>query len=752
MIDLDILRHHGVTNEELRACLTADPNTTTKGKEEEELLKHRVKVRRRLERMFESRTSEAVAFSLRNYHLYSAVDMAWDSTPINKATVPLVLYAQKRISAQQCLRSLTKDARLDNKEIERKYARRSRTNEQMVVKSPRLSEVNVNLIRSLVSRRAAAQSNRFSNLWPFFKYEPRGTSPAAKLRSELVSQRMDVMADQLGYRDLQSQIIRDLFLYSRAVIFPNGAWQRDVKWEKGPTGDAGDPQAVVEREGVPWTLPHPSRTFYDINHPMRTLNTDSGCTYCGYWDVVRYGDLLSDPMIFNKSCISYSVRIGNWLKEHGAYFNQYWNDIISPTDVRYANLTTVNERVSNVGLYNAEMEDSSCFLTDYYFKAVPRDIGIGAYPYPVWFHVKLANFRTCVFAEILPSRPAAVFSYNESDNRLVNLSMAMELMPLQDQLNNLTVQLLEASKRDLFTVAVLNVDIFPTTEEGQKARTEFENMMKSEHFYSDPLIISASFQKLRQLNIEPSADNIFKIVRSSDNSSALNQILNAINQVWMAAERMVVLSPQEQGQVSPREITATEVQIVATTTEAVYNFISDAIDSGRAAWKQICYETLISMSDEEIELPLVHKYPRSVVEAAEFDIVENSGQQFVFGDVVDRYTVRSPVGNLATEMVFTARDGAERSSDTQAGKVLSELYARFLSTPIAQQVNMEKHIEIMAEIFRLSGSSIDMSLDSLVEPQAGGMGPPNLGGGPVPGNVVSPPVATGGGLAGAPSI
>jgi hypothetical protein len=137
-----------------------------------------------------------------------------------------------------------------------------------------------------------------------------------------------------------------------------------------------------------------------------------------------------------------------------------------------------------------------------------------------------------------------------------------------------------------------------------------------------------------------------------------------------------------------------------------------------------------------------------VVEEADFDVVNSSGMQFVYGDAADRYTVRGPVGKLATELVFTARDGAERSSDSQSAQVLAQLYSQLLGSPIAQQIGMEKHIEILAEIFRLSGSSIDMSMDALTSPQ----GAASAAAGPSPLNVVAPPVATGAGLAAAPNI
>ena len=96
----------------------------------------------------------------------------------------------------------------------------------------RLYEVSVNLIRSYITRRVAAQVSRFSNFYPYFKYEPRGTDSVSKLRAEVLSQRVEIMAEQFEYRHTFSQVIRNMFMYGHSVIFPMESWTRDVQWRE----------------------------------------------------------------------------------------------------------------------------------------------------------------------------------------------------------------------------------------------------------------------------------------------------------------------------------------------------------------------------------------------------------------------------------------------------------------------------------------------------------------------------------------
>ena len=139
-----------------------------------------------------------------------AVDLAWDSQTINKTTIPLLLYAQGKISMSQCGEKLSGLNCADD------FCERDSAGEVKNINLMRLYETSMNLIRSYVTRRVAAQVARFNNLYPYFKYEARSTALPAKLRGDALSQRIEIMVDQFGMRHNFSQYIRDLFMYGHS--------------------------------------------------------------------------------------------------------------------------------------------------------------------------------------------------------------------------------------------------------------------------------------------------------------------------------------------------------------------------------------------------------------------------------------------------------------------------------------------------------------------------------------------------------
>lgn len=706
MVDLDILKQAGTTNERLREILTAvKPDKPAKiPKEKKAKIARDVKYREKIEKLINSRLHEHIVFTLRNHHIYSAVDLAWDSAPVTKQTIPLIMYAQKRLSLDSCVTELSK------LKVSDRFVRKSESGKPEHIDLPKFFETNVNLVRSLITRRLSAQANKYNNLYPFFKYDSRSTTPTARLKGDVLSQRMDIMADQYDYRHFQTQCIRDMMLYGHSIAFPRASWEREVQWQKKNLseefqGDELEKEARVIKEGLSWVNPHPSRVFWDINHPLNSLNSDSGSEYVGYWEVLKYKDVAHNPAFFNRSSVSYTDFTTGLFGSNNAYWSQYYSTISAPPALN--DLTSFNDRRNQIGVYNSEYDDSSIFVTEFYWKIAPKEYGIGDYPYPVWVHFKVASENTIIFAEIMPSSPAAVYSFNENDNRLVNISIAHELMGFQDQLTNLFSQLLETAKADLFAVAVLNSDIFPDDAEGQKLAEEFRATMKGENFYATTHVLETSFSRLRELGIDTNADNVFKVVRSSPNSN-IQTIFNAIVQVMSMAERLLALSPQEQGQPSPRETSATEVQVIANTTESVYGFISDAIDEGRAATKRICYESLIACGSNQIYLPVLNRYPATVVEAAGFSVAEA-------GDMFDpqlerRYTVIGEKHKLIHDYVFNSRDGSERSSNIAAANILTQMLPMLQSPQMLQALTKEKYYEILNAIFHNSGAGVDLNL------------------------------------------
>jgi hypothetical protein len=713
-LNYKLLEKFGTHEERLKEIFTAAPERLPSDAPEDlkKSVKEDYRVRQKIEELIQNRIDEAILQTLNTSHLYAAVDLAWDSSTITRRTIPLVLYAQKRIDMEKCVTQL-KDLKCADQ-----FVRLDERGKPKSLDLPKFTEVNINLLRSIISRRVAAQSARFTNLYPFFKFEPRGTSEADKLRADILSQRIDIMADQYGYRSVQVQWIRDMLLYPYVVAFPAAKWDREIEWYDENEDKAEEfqdaeskPKSRVKREGVPLITPHPSRVFYDIAHPIHSINSDSGCEWFGFWDIFRYSQILDNPTYYNRQDITYSPDASSWFQSYSSYFSQYYTKISPP--VNQESIASQNDRKSQMDRYTSQMRDSSVYVTHLYWKIRPNEWRMGDYPHPVWLHLVIANSKNVIAAEIMPDCPGFVFSFNTSQQRLVNLSMAHELLPFQDQLSNLFSQLLECAKRDLFGIAMLNLDAFPVENEtAKKALDSFREAMRNENFFAQTSILEVSVTKMRELGVD--LDSVFKIIRQPPNTN-LNTIINSIGQTIMMAERVMALSPQEQGQQSPRETSATEVQIIAGTTENIYQFISDAVDEGRSAVKRYLYNALISLGTEDIYLPVVNRYRRDVAEKAGFKIADDESAGMMPGPNPVQFSVIGTKKNLVAEYIFNSRDGAERASNIQGAQTLTQMLGVLMQPAVLSMLTKEKLADIINTIIRQSGAGVDV----IVEPPPG---------------------------------
>lgn len=727
MTDLSILKRMGSTNERMREIFTSQPKSVgeqrvketaeQKASREKREIKQRndVAYKQNIEKRIRTRVDEGVMNSLKNYQFYAAADLAWDSSPVNKVTMPLILYAQGKVtleSAVKTLRTLPNGESYINKDSEGK---------PVSVDMPRFFECNINIIRSFITRRVAAQSNIFSPLYPFYKYEARTTGLVGKCRADVLSQRIEIMTDDYGYRQHDVQVLRDAFLYAHSLDFIESVWdvqrqfaQKEVAPELAsskPPGDNSDLTAEIMKEGVSFYNPHPSRVFWDNAYPMSSINTDTGAEFIGHWDVKRFRDIFNNTSYYNTQSIGWSTRfwgVGGIYLNYKAYFDNYCNQITPPCFPQGTQLDPAgqNERVTNIGLYSMALEDTSILVTTYFEKLIPRDNGIGDYPYPVWVRFIVASDATIIYAEFLPSTPAVYLGINENDSKQINVGVAHELMAYQDQLTNLFTEMLLIVQGELLKAVGINIDVL------EKPQIEaIRKQLQGDNWSATPIVYEFSLKKLEDLKIAPD-----KVVTVSETrmGQSLTTIFEAIAKLVMMAEKLMAMSPAEQGQPAPREISATEVNAITSTTTAVYSFISTAVNDYRSAKKRLLYESLVCCAEGQIKVPVMDRYTKKTIEAAGFKAVDAEAEGFSqdIQNGLNRHTVIGTRRKLVHDYIFSSRDGTERAVNTQAANSLVQLLGILLNNPtLTTALGKEKLYEIVNEIFRLSGAGIDLNLE-----------------------------------------
>ena len=700
MSKIKVLKKAGCTNARLKEIFTAEtPTEEEKQNLTEEELDRRekdVEIRENIEFRIDSRVNDGIERSCKHSRFYQSVDLAWDSTPVQDETVPLLLYAQGKIDKTSAVEDLK------NLSCAEQYCDYDEKGEIKDINLPKLYEVSVSIVRSYVTRRVMAQASRFTNLWPYFKYDSRYTRPQDKLYADAVSQRVEIMADQFGYRRLFSdQVIRDMFLYGHSVLFPIEAWTENRDWviKDQPSVFADSDAEMVDESvggGIEFTKPHPTRVFWDSSKPLAQINSDTGPDYIGYWDVVPFRELKSNSHYFNRDHISYSSSLASLSSAYQRFFDYYFD----PTILKFPevdNLFDTNDRKRSAGYYSADMEDQSVYLTQYFEKINPQEEGIGDYPYETWVRYVVASDNTVVGAEWLPSIPACYGGVNENDERMINASMAHELMPFQDQLTNIFSQMLLNMKNGLMQLWFVNEDVLD-----DDMKEYIKHTLSSDQYYVNPKAVFYSGVKLQDLGLTPeSAVNIVQ----ANIQEKVRDALVSISQVLNLVERLLIFSPQELGQAAPREISASEVVEISNTTNSIYSYISDGIDHQREAIKKLIYESMISFEDSEFELPTLYRYSKDVVSKAGFGVNDEEDD----GNV--RRTIKGSWEGKPHALIFSTRDGAERVNNTQAAQTLTQLVQSLGQIPgVIEGMGKEKLYEVINEIFRLSGST-DVSLE-----------------------------------------
>ncbi len=732
MVDPKVLAKFNCTPERLRQIFTAQsvgagaaPADVTDAPgmpDEKPKKKTDGEIRAIFEARIRSRLLDGIQNNFQSSRPYQAVDLAWDSPPIQKETLPLMMYAMGKIQVGGLLECLTRDCGADTAA---KFFKKDPVSNKIGLNIPQFTEMNIDLMRSYITRRLAAMDGLWSNLWPLWKYDARGADSSALLRADVLTQRVDIISDSYNYRHFGSQCRRDMLLYGRSVAFARTAWDRQIRWKFKPTntGAPGDEvESEVSREGVNFINPHPSRIFSDLSAPLANLNTDTGPRWVGYWDVTRYGNLKDDEhAYYNLDHIFISSAWFALANQYADFLAYYFDPcvLLWPDPTSFSPGLS-NDRSAHVGLYTAIWKDRGVLITQYYEKINPKTEGIGDYDADVWVRLVVAGDYTVIGAEFMPSIPAAVGQINWNDMRLANQSMGMALLGYQDQASNIMTAMLKQLKISLVMLMLIDKDSIE-----EPIRNRLLNNAAGNEWFVDPQLLVYSATKLRDLGIQNPKD-AFQIIQTNMTNVFQNG-LSALGQLIQLADRLLVLSPNELGQPNQREVSAREVQEISTSVQSVYSFINQGPREQTAAMKKLVFESLICCGTERIRVPIEGRYTLKVIRAAGFD----PGEDFKNKDDVQVVPTKSPIlgslKNLDYEYYFDSRDGSERVVNTQSAQVLMQLQQSLLQSPLAKALGPEAFADLTNLIIRMSGAPTNFQVELPVGVDQSGFGEQEAG-------------------------
>lgn len=685
MVDLNLLRERGVSSEAWKPLFEAEKKDPALDK---------------LIKRIRSRVQDGIGFNMQHWRLYYGIDEAWDA-PLRALTPTLTraLAARGPVEAEavdsvlQIAKAL-KMSHLIREETDPKTGKKLHT-----MPLPTFFEVVFSLVRAYVVIRWAKLLND-RNLDPFFKYTPVKSTPLNRVRCDIVTDRVEVVSTQYGYLEYLKQAILRSLLYGWCLMFVQEEWHTEYHWS-ADGGEGGDAKKKVVKEGLRYHLPHPSRTYYDLAHPLSSLNTDTGVEFMGYWRVVRYKDVRENPTFWNLERIGISTK--DWVREYPAYFSTAYLGGCTMTFPQ-----TWAEQNANMREYNwyvSDLDDTAITLTEHFEKIIPSDCGLGDYDCPIWVRFVVASDNSVLYAAPLPGPGAVFFGSDNDEGRAINSSLALEIIPFQDQIGNLFTQALLSAKQNLTNLSLLNSDII-----GEEEVKKLENI--GERLWRKINFVRYSGRKMRaEKNDVREAVSSIKFPQAD-----VASLVNCVDRMIGMLERVIQTSAQEVGSYASHEQSAEEIRLSRASTSGRVQFAGVAIDRGCDAWKRQVYNYLMAYGEEEVYAQIPANIPLTTEKLNELGFTVEEHAENMAG----KHLIKTKKSALQSEYFVSTREFGDRPQNADMANAMAQFLGSVFSNPILMQsIGPEQAIHLMNQVLETMGLPRDFKLNFMTAAQGG---------------------------------
>lgn len=695
MVDLQILEKHGLTVDLLKSKFVA----ATEKKDPEDKTVAVINLIR-------SRIDEGIRKSLREARHWWALDQAFDA-PFYAISPTLVKWLLSGKLDTEGVMRISKEWGLTH------LIREERNAKNEVVKTidiPAFFEISVPVAKAYTIIRTAVIFNQ-RNIYPFFKFDPARLTAKNKARCEIITDRVQAMSSQYGYPAISRQSILAKNIYGTSLMFPAEAWHCEKQIHEGEKEGEKEKEVIV-REGLRYNLPHMSRVFWDLNYRLSTFNTDTGCTYGGYWQVNRYGDVKDNPLYWNLDKLTYGT---DWMTSNPTFFSTVYPCIIKFPTARTqqtsqpsgGNTQTPStgagamDREAAAGFYAADEEDKAITFTQLFMKLVPEKYGWGDYPHPVWFRFVVANESTVIYAEPLAYSPIIYRGYDAHEEREINSSIMLECLPFQDHIGNLLSQQLLTIKQNLLAAVFFNEDAV-----GKGASDRIQNLGKKWYMEVNFIPYSARMATFSGKDIK---EAFFPV-----NFPRLDttQILAGIRSMLDMMERILVMSSQEIGSAAAHEQTAEETRVIASSTSQRLNFTSSYDDDADLAWKKQLYDALMAYGDDEVYAQVETTEggnTKKVLEELGFTVDEEGDM-----NANTKTSVKGKKTALAYESFASTRDASDRINNIQLANAMIQLLQVVFSNPaIFAAIGPAQAVKLINQVAGVSGFYKEFKLETI---------------------------------------
>lgn len=673
MVDIEILTERGVTTDRLKQIFTAK-----KGKDFD--------IAEKIRKRAQQRCDTGRMWNFTNYRYWYACDLAWD-VPFKQTTYTLVKGLVDRSMSDKDILSVLQGADVSDmitvidksgKTITGKYD--PQDVKEVKVNAPTFFQILIPLAKAYTTIRTAAIVNSYRQV-PLFSYEASKSTKQNRLKSDVITDRVELMSTQYGYYDVLKQAVLQMLHYSQAVLFPSEEWDWNAQLVREK--DGAKPVEKVVKEGVRFNIPHPSRVFLDAAYRPSTINSDTGVMYGGYWYITRFAEVKNNADYWNTERITEGKDL---IESNPGFFNTVYNSCALKFNVPVDN--DKNDREGKVAYYTSDFPDRAVTLTNYFEKLNPKKEGIGDYDYDVWFRYVLASDDTVIYAAPLPYCPMVYFGYDALETRSQNASMTLEVLPFQDHIANLFSQYLLTVKQNL-----ANVTFFDTNQVKKEVIDDIRNLGQKTYVAHNFAPMDMRANRMGQNNVGE-AFQTFNFPQKDTSG-----LLAGVQQILGVLERILVISPQELAQTASHELTAEEVKNMNMARSTRYEFTAGAVDRGVYAWKVLLYQAMMAYAEPDLFARLPLPIDEAELKKLGFQIEDKHG---------DSALVTGDKSSIMIESFASTRDGDLRADNQAAAQSMVQMLNIMASNPaLFEAIGVPQTVDLLNNIMQVSGMPRD---------------------------------------------
>lgn len=677
MLSKKTIKKYGLDTKSLKAVFTAEKPKP----------KHK-----KLIELIANRQREGKLRNLGDAKTWAAVDLAYDAPLTNSQSAILRSILEKGGDEKSILASLRNWGL--NPECLFCKGDSVKDADVWIPNYPMLYNVTIPLVRAYLTIRLANIFNE-RNVTPLFDYQPSKYNAENRVLCEILTSIVESIATNYGYPPTLRKWIFNALMYSVSIKFPVESW--DIQKQEDGNG-----VEYVEKQGIRYIVPHVSNVYYDFNYPLHTLNTGTGCSYAGYWTVIRYGEVADNPIYWNRDEIPFGE---NWL-DGNATWATYFREI-SPCTLdfpvaRSAKKETDREKIA-AQTYARGDYDSAFFIGYLFMEIVPADWDIGdgknQYENRVWMKFTVGADDVIMFAETFGySPPPQYIGYDADDGRGRNCSLAQEIQPSQEMASNILCQHLSTIKRNLTNIQLYN------TQAIDKEQIRRMNLRSQSQFQQLNFL---GFDGLQMEKAGVDMANIFQRVQFTPANT--QEILGSLNTVLAMLERTLVMSAQEVGGAASHQQGNKEIEIINNSTSNRLAFTASHVDEGIDAWKrQLVEAAKCHMDTDEVEAQISVDIPDldTHLEKLGFERVDKNpaaGQRTV--------TVKGKLSALKLTQFVSRRADKDRQTDMAAAQAMLQAIAAIsqnqLLSGIADPTSL---MELVEQAAKLAGADDDFKV------------------------------------------